>query len=291
MDILVVDGPRTTAFTTLARMRRELGLTTTAQDDRLTDLIEEVSADIIAFCQQPLIRQSVTERQVGYGRSVQMLSVTPVPRYGVTEVRLRGAVVSGEYPVTNSEAGFVFNQDRWADTRQMDQWIEAEFASMPGNPDYEFDYSGGYILPGDDITASGTCQANSADNSFELTGDTFPILTSGETVRVEGFTESANNGRFTVLSRTPTKLVVAVTLVDEVGDVVTIESRTLPRDLERLCVQEVKYRYMSQRRDPSVKSESLGDWSAQYEGALDISATGGLSAVVAYGLQKYVRVA
>jgi hypothetical protein len=303
MNITIVEAPRTTAFTTVARMREELGLTTTAQDTRLNTLIEEVSADIVAYCQQPLIRQTVTERQVGLGRTVQVLSVTPVPHGGVTQARLRGCSISG-YQVSDPEAGFLLRTggawwiNRWPDSRAYNQWIERDPAIMPGMQLLEFDYSGGYILPGDDIVCSGIASAASATSTFTLDDDaenstTFPILVSGESVVVGGFTNSANNGKFTVLERTPYTLRVAGTLVDETpsgSSVVTFNSRNLPRDLERLCVTEVKGRYLSQYRDPTIKSESLGDWSASYGSAAgDIQGYGGLLPGVANGLDKYVR--
>jgi len=294
MDITIVEYPHSTALTTVARMREELGLTTSAQDTRLETLIEEASADIVAYCQQPLIRQTVTERQVGLGRTVQALFVTPVPRGGVTAARWRGTLVSG-YSVSNPDAGFLFRADRWDDTRQVNQWIERDPAIMPGNPDYEFDYSGGYLLPGDNVTCSGNAVATAATSTFSFadTENTFPILCSGEQVIVAGFENDENNGRFTVLERTTTTLRVEGTLIDETASgssIVTFNVRTLPRDLERLCVTEVKARYLSQRRDPTIKSESLGDWSASYGAAAgDSVATSGLLPQVAFGLDKYVR--
>jgi hypothetical protein len=296
MNITIVEAPRTTALVTLSRMRQELRLTNTAQDDRLTNLIEEASAQIITYLGWPLIRQTVTERQVGYGRSVQVLSVTPVPAAGVTQVLNRETVVSG-YSVSNPEAGFVYLEDRWPDTRPMNQWIEQDPAIMPGRQDLAFTYSGGYLLPGDNIVASGSCVASAVDNSFELVdGVTFwPILVSGEGVTVTGFSNAGNNGKFTVLARTLTKLSVSRVLpgnmVTESGSYVAIQCQTLPKDIEGLAAREVRSRFMSQYRDPTIKSESLGDWSASYGGVEDATEeTGGLTPSVARGLAKYVRV-
>lgn len=293
MDITIVEAPRTTALTTLARMRRELGIppSNTSNDERLTDLIEEVSSAVVAFCQQPLIRQTVTERQVGFGRSVQMLSVTPVPRAAVTGVRFGDTTVSG-CTITDEKAGFIYRRECFADTRPVRQWIERDPVSMPGSPDWEFDYSGGYVLPGDDIVASGTCVANAADNSFELVGtpDYFPILVSGEFITVVGFATTSNNGRFKVLGRTPTKLFVGSALTQEAPSGVTVVAcRNLPPDLEGAVVVEVKARFRSQRRDPSIKAESLGDWSATYGGSAEGSYVG-LCAAAAGMLDRYVRV-
>lgn len=266
MDLTIVEAPRTTALTTLARMRRELGLEAddTSQDERLTDLIEEVSADIISFCNQPLIRQTVTERLVGYGRPTLILHVTPVPVAGVTEVLFNDEVIEPEeYRITDPDAGFLYRSLLWDNTRPVKLMIEVDPVAMHGSADFELTYTGGYILPGDDITASGIT-AVASDSSFNYSDGTFPILVSGEYIRATGFT-GGNNGRFKVLSRTLTKLIVDGSLTDETGGMLaTIASRTLPRDLESAAIHEIRYRYQTQRRDPSVSSERLGDWGASY---------------------------
>jgi hypothetical protein len=295
MDITVVEAPHSTAFTTLARVKREMGIpqSNTSNDERLTDLIEEVSSAIVTFCNQPLIRQTVIERQVGYGRTVQAMSVTPVPRGGLTAVHFREDEVSGCF-VSDPPAGFVYNPNRYADTRPMDQWITRTPTNLPGLPDYIFDYTGGYLLPGDDVVLS-DCEADSATASFKLVGSdqTFPILVSGERFRVTGFNNAANNGWFTALQRTPTSIIVDRVLVSETASgVVNFECRNLPRDLESAAVFEIKARYLSQYRDPSIKSESLGDWSASYGNTLGTGSageTGGLNEVTAAQLGRYVR--
>lgn len=297
MDITIVEHPRTTAFTTLARMRRELGIspTDTSKDERLTDLIEEASADVVAFCRQPLIRQTVIERQAGNGRNVQVLSVTPIPQAGVIAVRLRGTTLSGRFSVSNPDAGFIFYENRFDNTGLWDQWIERDPSIMAGFPDYEFEYSGGYILPGDDIVSEGTCTANLADSSFELTGsDTFPIMVSGESIVVTGFDAASNNGRFTVIERTRTKLYVSTTLTQETpSGITTIACRNLPRDIESATILEAKTRFITQFRDPTLKSESLGDWSASYGAPSSDKigeSLGGLNALTASRLDRYVRI-
>ncbi len=293
--IVVTEAPRSTALTSLARLRRELSLERddTTQDERLTDLMEEASADIIAYCQQPLIRQTVTESLPGYGRTVALLSVTPVPYGGISAVRLRGDAISPSgYSVSSSEAGMVFKADRWEETRQLTQTISADIAIMPGNPDWEFDYSGGYLLPGDDLLVLGVV-VDAALHQFQISSDTFPILVSGEFVTVRGTVN--NNGRHRVVARTTTTLTVASALTDEVipSGTVSFDCRTLPRDLESLAVREIKMRYLSQYRDPTITSERLGDWSADYIGKKIVAGSisdGGLDSAVAQGLAKYIRV-
>jgi hypothetical protein len=56
-----------------------------------------------------------------------------------------------------------------------------------------------------------------ADNSIAMTGGTFPSLTPGAQVTVSGATNAGNNGTFTALTWTPTKITVETppALVDE----------------------------------------------------------------------------
>lgn len=293
MDITVVEAPHSTAFTTLARVKRELGIAPdeTAKDELLTDLIEESSAAIIAYCGQPFVRQTVIERQVGFGRTVQVLSVTPVPPGGLDTVLFNDVPVSGCF-VSQPNAGFVFNPNRFMDTRPRQLWIEIDPAIMPGYPDYQFHYTGGYLLPGDDLVVpSGAATVDAAGGYFELASGEFPILVSGETVVTAGFAAAENNGRHRVLGRTQTRLYVASTLADEASIVeTTFAVRTLPRDLEAAAVGEVKARFYQSQRDTSLTSERLGDWSATY-GGKDTSGqeTGGLSPATAGRLTTYVR--
>jgi hypothetical protein len=154
-------------------------------------------------------------------------------------------------------------------------------------------------MPGDDVTTSGSLSVAAADASFnwadtDTEEERFPILVSGEYCVIAGFDNAENNGRFKVLSRTPSKLVVDAELVDETspsGDV-TLTCRTLPRDLESHALTELRARYLASTRDPSIVSESLGDWSATYSdpSAADQGDFGGLTARVARGLHKYQRV-
>lgn len=70
-----------------------------------------------------------------------------------------------------------------------------------------------------------TVSASSTDNSFNDSGSGFPALSAGDLIQVAGFTDSANNGEFRVVSRTAAKVIVTddTTLVTEAaGDDVTV---------------------------------------------------------------------
>lgn len=80
--------------------------------------------------------------------------------------------------------------------------------------------------PGGSIVAKTTVSALSTDNSFNDTPEDLSVFSAGQQVLVSGFTDSANNGYFTVVSTVANKMVVSGgTLVTEAaGDIVTILS-------------------------------------------------------------------
>lgn len=300
MSLTFTDPPRSTALTTLARMRRELRMrdSDTSKDRIIMDLVDEVSADVITFLRQPLIRAAVTEKQFGYGRTVQMLTLTPL--LDVSEVRYRDVALNPSgYSIYNQDAGFLYRQDRWDDTQPVDQWIEANPVNMPGEPAWAFDYIGGYLLPGDDVISDRTSSVVASSGLFVLSGnDRFPLLVSGEYIRVTGFAVSANCGRFKVLRRTPTSLQVEATLEDATASgVVVYACRTLPFEIEAAAVNEIKLRYYRANRDPSLASEKIGDWAATYRdpagefmrGVADPAMYGGLEPTTGARLMRYQR--
>jgi hypothetical protein len=295
MRVTTVEAARSTALTTLSRIKGELGIASsdTSQDTRLEDLIEEVSAAVVTYCGRAFARESLTEYQVGYGRTVQSMSLTPI--VSLLAVRLDGdAIDLADLTVADPGAGFIQVAGGFRNTGARVQGIEVSEVNQPGVQSYAFDYIGGYVLPGDDITASGICVASGLDSSFNLTGDTFPILVSGEFIRVAGFAAAGNNGRFRVLSREEQKLIVGSTLVDEApSGIVTIRARNFPRDVEAWVIAEIRDRYlMSSRTGASdVSSERIGDWAATYKttAAGDSAEWSGLSERTARGLRGWVR--
>lgn len=301
--IVVIEKARTTNFTTLAHVKSELGLTdvNVDRDDVLSRMIEDASAAIVTYCDRAFARERVTEQLQGYDRTIMMLDRTPVMQ--VDEVRYKGVVVppasgfdsDSGWRMQDPSAGFLFRQDLFTSTQPRQTWIETDIVPQQGRQDWHTDYTGGYLMPGDNLVASGVMSAAAADNSFNLPEDDdlyFPIIVAGETIRTSGFTESANNGKHVVVSRTPTKLIVSSVLVDEpASGVHRLTCQTLPADLERRCLDTVKSWFLWIKRDTSITSERLGDWSASYASAPFLAADNyGLPPIVTAGLQRWVRV-
>lgn len=290
--ITVVEPARSTRLTTLARVKSSLGisLADTSQDERLEPLIDDASAAIAGYCGRVFARESVTEALVGYGRTSMQLDRTPLVL--VSAVRHEGTAVT-DWEYYDKEAGFLFRECRFDDSRATDVWINRSPAPMPGKHAWQVDYLGGWLLASDNITPSGTLSADAADNSLNLGGDdTFPILASGENISVTGFATSGNNGRMRVVSRTPTKLVVTATLASEVcSGVARIVCANAPNDLERYCLMTVKAWYLNEQRNEAVTSERIGDWQAAYASEpFTAKDNFGLPPVVVAGLTRYIRI-
>lgn len=306
--ITVIEQPRSTRLVTLARMKRSLGFTddNDERDTRLLDLIDDVSSAIVAYCGRTFARDYVVENMVSAGRTVLSLDRTPTLRvdqvsFGpVTDENL--PLNPSGYSIIDREAGFLGRDgELWDPTLPVRTWITPQVVNMPGQPDWYIEYTGGYLMPEDSFAASGVVVAHGSDNSFEMTGsDKWPLLVSGEQIRFTGFATSGNNGTHTVVSRTEDRLYVTSTLTHEIASgVVNISvdilgNTTLPRDLQRLAMQEISAGYFSEQRDGDIKSEKIGDWSASYGGTslgvMNELSGSGLTARVAQGLRRYMRI-
>lgn len=267
--IRVLETPRSENFTTLQKARVSAGLasTDTSRDEILEQLIAGISADIVAYTGRAFARARVEESLPGTGRTVMTLSLTPV--MALEQVAFQNVPASGA-SIYDPEAGFIYNDGMiWTDMTPASSWLGSP---SPGNQlgalDHSVRYIGGYLMPDDDLICSGTMTVSGAANAFLHSESDFPILVSGERIRVTGFSNAENNGRFTVLSRSAGEVIVAEPLVQEdapVGTLTRMFTRTLPADLESIVLDELRERYLSLNRSSTLKGERLGDWSVTYE--------------------------
>lgn len=294
MHITVVEQPRSVLLTTVDAVIADLRLVNVSSDtwSLLETLVTDASDAISRSCQREFARASVTQKTVGYGRNILIVDRTPL--MATSEVRYRDAAINGSgYSVYDAEAGFLWRDDGWTQSEVMTPWLTAEIRpSQPGRLDWAVDYIGGYLMPADDLVCSGTLSANALDNSFNHADDDFPLVITGEYIRVTGMPTSANNGRHRVISRTVSKIVVGSTLTTETASgIARLYTRNLPPDLERLCKMTIKDWWFTLTRDMTMTAESIGDWSAQYASAPFLAKDNyGLPPVVVAGLRRWTRV-
>lgn len=109
MSIAVVTPPSATGLTTLATVKDELGIPigNTAQDSRITRLIDHASSMISEFCNRLFGVQTVDETLSWNERSRLVLSVAPI--VSVASVSFDGEELDPtEYEIDDKGAGFVF---------------------------------------------------------------------------------------------------------------------------------------------------------------------------------------
>jgi hypothetical protein len=267
MGYRTIEAPRSVAWTTVSRVKVELGIAEddTTHDARLSAWIDELSEAMAGYCERTFARAHVEERAVGLDRSLLMVSLTPIAE--VREVLDDGTVFSPhKYSIYEADVGTIYAQAGWPTTEASRQWITRQ--TVPGSApalSYSINYLGGYLMPQDDLVASGTLAVQGG--AFVSSEGDFPLLVSGELIRVAGFATAANNGRFTVQSRTGSTIIVAEALTDEAAPdtLVTLRCRNFPLELERCLLDELKELWLSRNRSSTLESKKIGDWAETYE--------------------------
>jgi len=273
-------------MTTLGAVKTSLEITVTTDDTFITTLIERVSDEIVKFTNRDFARAFVTEKLESDTKTRLLLDYTPlvlIDKVFFKDVEVTDLV---NISILDADVGTILNRDFWKSTF-LGIGIESSRRPMDSFPDHQIDYTAGFLMPEDDISQNVTISASSVDNSFNITSAEFPLLVAGDLVKVSGFVDPANNGTFTVVSRTTTKVIVSATLVTEAATPpIDFNSRTLPKDLEQAAIEVVTSLFRSRERDPEIKSESLGDHSVTYFGGnVGIKS----AALVSTSLGRWVR--
>jgi hypothetical protein len=284
--VTVLYPPQSEAFATLDTVKANLNLTDTdaARDAWLEDRIADASAAITEYIDRPyILRQRVKERFSGTGRTNVLLETTPIMSIELVEHSDAGVVYDKNNAdnsnlnldrifIHNAEAGIVFRESGWPDNAPIHVWLAVDRLEQDGRAPWQATYVGGYLTHNDDIVASGySVAAITASGTSVLTAiddaPVMPLVVPGEIVRLRGFANRKNNGRFIVRERTDETIVLNGLLTDETAPGgSSVEVATLPSTLERCVVEAVKNWYLRKvnPHDPEVVSEHIGDWSAQF---------------------------
>lgn len=277
----------TLRLTTRSAVKAELGITSAADDALLDALIDQYSAAIVSYCHRPFARESYSEQLGGFGDIRLQLARTPV--VAVTALTLWGQTVT-DYGIEDADKGWLFSRtfsgtgqtwqrEAWPWTAQVypglsagGAWLDRGFPlSRQEEPAAAVDYTAGYILPSQFVTAV-TVSAANADSSFNDSASGFPaLLKAGDIVETSGFVNAANNARFLV-SGTPTtsKIIVSGTLTTEAaGPQVTVKFRPPSShrpfdDVEKACIEAVKSGYLSRTADSSLIEKQAGPMRLRY---------------------------
>lgn len=151
MSITVVEPAADYLLTTRERAKAELGITTTTDDDIISDMIVRASSAIERECRRKFGVETVTETLDGTGS--RLLGLTRYPIVEVTEVTEDGtALESTEYSVEDADAGALYRANGWGRSGGLRMWGTEAYSSgyiLPGYQDqrYSVTYRAGYLLP------------------------------------------------------------------------------------------------------------------------------------------------
>lgn len=146
MSLTVSVPAVTNRLTSLAAVKRELEITTIADDKLLWDQIQQASDFIVRFTGRDFARERVTEKLPAKG-AVKLL-LERVPIVTLHSVMFDGSTISStSYEIDNADAGILFRKIGWTTTQLFTHHI-VEHPLGDGRRDWEFDYTAGYLTPG-----------------------------------------------------------------------------------------------------------------------------------------------
>ena len=265
--LAVPTPPATTALTTVAAVRAELKLGVENHDPALTRLIADATAAIEQRLDRVCARQKLRETLPGADDTLLQLAMPPVVPFRVTH---RGEVVV-DYEVEDARAGHLYREAGWETRDAVRSFLAQSPIPGQGPRDWAVEYFSGWFLPGDDYTAA-TISAQAATKTLTDGAAAFPpLLAPGDVIELVS-DASVNHGRRTVVSASPSEIVVQESLADEsAGAPITLRVRTLPRDIERACIETATAWWAAAGRDPGIASKRVADVTINYR---DEAATG-----------------
>ena len=246
-----VTPARNVDLTTLATIKQEMLVSGSDDDALLERLIDEASEDVENRLGWKISRAQVRESFAGNGDL--RVRLTRRPLAALVSITFDGAAIDlANVTIASLEKAELVLESRWTKTDR---------------PLWVVTYWGGWLMPGDAISDS-TLTAAASDKSFNDPSLRMPLLLPDEWIVAGTEWAAANQGTHKVATRTAAKIVTTSTLADESNATVkTLNARTLPREIERACIDLVKLGWHARDEDRRVKSESIDDVSTDYSDA------------------------
>ncbi len=139
---------------TLASLKANLGITTTSDDDQLTEHLAAASQAIIDELGYWPLRQRYSETVGGYGDLTLMLKRTPI-RY-VNRIMVGSQLVDPTtYTIDNAEAGVISRDQGWPWTAGIEWDLDAHVQPKSERKRFTVDYEAGWILSTETPDANG----------------------------------------------------------------------------------------------------------------------------------------
>lgn len=149
MSITVITPSIATDLTVIQRVKDELGISDTTDDDILSDMITRASSAIARETRRVFGIETVLETLDGSGSRLLGLSRHPIVE--VTEVTEDGTVIT-DYLIEDADAGALYRANGWGRSGGLRMWGTEAYSSgyiLPGYQDqrYSVTYQAGYVLP------------------------------------------------------------------------------------------------------------------------------------------------
>lgn len=243
-----VTPPRTADLTTLATVKQEMLVSGSDDDAFLERLIDEASEDVESRLGWKISRAEVRESFAGNGDL--RVRLTRRPLAALVSVTFDGVEVDlDSVSIASLDDAELVLESGWTKTER---------------PLWVVRYWGGWLMPGDSL-ASAAFTAEASDNSFNDPQLQFPLLLPDEWITAGNEWSAPNRGTHLVVTRSAGKIITSSTLVDESGtESKSLLARTLPREIERACIELVKAGWHARDSDVRVKSETIDDVSTSY---------------------------
>ena len=132
-------------LTTVGRLKFQLGLTTSADDDLLDDIVLQATDAVATYVGYWPLRQRYSETVPGYGNLRLMLSATPVR--AVNEIRIDTQLVDpSSYVIEKPLAGIIHRDKGWPWTAGVEYDLDAHVAPGSELRRFTVDYEAGWIM-------------------------------------------------------------------------------------------------------------------------------------------------
>lgn len=296
MSLTVSTPTQTRLLTTVARVKTEIGISASTDDDFLDSCVRHATDMVEKYCNRIFHRQTYSENSPSFGGPHFLLRQAPVAgtlgtvSYDgdtITDVEL----IDKAKGLLYREAGFGWTAQSYAGLEYREFWME-NGRPISGSEEHlwTFAYTAGFIVPPQDRLSVATISADATTDSFSDSASLFPaLLKSGDIIETSGFSNSANNGRFLVTG-TPTvsNIVVDGALTTETAAAGrTLRVANLPGDVERGAIEIVKSLYAKRSVDGSISSRSAGPLSISYFSQM--AAAAGMPLTAAALLKPWIR--
>lgn len=129
---------------TVDQVKTRLGITSSSDDDMITEIIDEASALIVDYIGSSLATQTYEETIAGTGTTRILLSNAPIE--SISSVTYDGVAVT-DYSIANQRVGVLYREDGWTRSTQSFSRLVFDPHVQLDKQNWVFTYRAGYVTP------------------------------------------------------------------------------------------------------------------------------------------------